>query len=220
MWGDDMRQLYDYFRSSAAYRVRIVLQLKGLSYESINVSLLDNVHQSTRYTRYNPQGLVPTLVEDDGVMLTQSLAICEYLDEIYPVPPILPWDAVSRARVRALAQTIACDIHPLNNLRVLRYLEQNLGLSAAKKITWYHHWVIAGFDALELQLQQTRGEYCYGDVVTLADVCLVPQVYNALRFHCDMTSYPTIMEISNNCLNQYAFLNASPEHNFNLREGL
>ena len=117
-----MRQLYDYFRSSAAYRVRIVLQLKGLSYESINVSLLDNVHQSTRYTQYNPQGLVPTLVEDDGVMLTQSLAICEYLDEIYPVPPILPWDAVGRARVRALAQTIACDIHPLNNLRVLRYL--------------------------------------------------------------------------------------------------
>lgn len=215
-----MRQLYDYFRSSAAYRVRIVLQLKGLSYESINVSLLDNVQQSTRYTQYNAQGLVPTLIEDDGVKLTQSLAICEYLDETYPLPPILPWDAVGRARVRALAQTIACDIHPLNNLRVLRYLEQNLGLSAAKKIIWYHHWVAAGFDALELQLQETCGEYCYGDAVTLADVCLVPQVYNALRFHFDMTRYPTIMQISNNCLNLYAFLNASPEHNFNLREGL
>lgn len=215
-----MRQLYDYFRSSAAYRVRIVLQLKGLPYEAINVSLLDNVHQSERYARYNPQGLVPTLIEDDGVMLTQSLAICEFIDEVYPTPPLLPWDAVGRARVRALAQSIACDIHPLNNLRVLRYLEQNLGLSAAKKITWYHHWVATGFEALEQQIQQTRGEFCYGDVVTLADVCLVPQVYNALRFHCDMTGYPNIMDVSNSCLNLYAFLSASPDQSFNLREGL
>ena len=204
-----MRTLYDYIRSSASYRVRIALHLKGLTHEIIPIPLLDNVQRSSGYLTHNPQGLVPTLV-DEGVTLTQSLAICEYLDELHPEPALLPKDAVGRATVRALALSIACDIHPLNNLRVLRYLESEFEASQAQKDAWYRHWIETGFDALERQLQSTHGVYSYGDSVTLADLCLVPQVFNARRFKCDMTVYPTIVSIDQACLRLSAFSEAAP----------
>ena len=205
-----MRQLYDYFRSSAAYRVRIALHLKALPYEAIAVSLLDKMQQSSDYIARNPQGLVPTMIEE-GAVLTQSLAICEYLDEKYPENPLLPSDFLDRAHVRSLAQSIACDIHPLNNLRVLRYLEDELGIQAEQKNAWYRHWIDVGFIALEQQLQSTHGLYCFGDAVTLADVCLVPQVYNARRFNCQLDGFPIITAITQQCLSLPAFNRTSPE---------
>jgi maleylpyruvate isomerase len=204
-----MRTLYDYIRSSASYRVRIALHLKGLAHDIIPIALLDNVQRSSGYLAHNPQGLVPTLV-DEGVTLTQSLAICEYLDELHPEPALLPKDAVGRATVRALSLSIVSDIHPLNNLRVLRYLESEFEASQAQKDAWYRHWIETGFDALERQLQSTHGFYSYGDSVTLADLCLVPQVFNARRFKCDMSVYPTIVAIEQACLRLSAFSETAP----------
>jgi maleylacetoacetate isomerase len=205
-----MRVLYDYFRSSAAYRVRIALHLKNLPYESIPITLLENVQRSDAYLARNPQGLVPTLV-DGELTLTQSLAICEYLDEVHPSPAFLPSASAARAAVRALALSVACDIHPLNNLRVLRYLKNELAVSEEQSGAWYRHWISEGFSALERQLQATHGVYAYGDVVSLADICLVPQVYNARRFGCDLTHYPTIMAIERQCLTLAAFSETAPE---------
>ena len=205
-----MRVLYDYFRSSASYRVRIALNLKGLAYDSVPVSLLDNAQRAPEYLRKNPQGLVPALLDGEQ-LLTQSLAICEYLEEAYPQPALLPNDAIGRARVRALALSIACDIHPLNNLRVLHRLEAQFAADQAGKDAWYQHWIQSGFEAFEQQIQSTHGQYCFGDTVTLADLALVPQVYNARRFNCDLSAYPTMLAIEQRCLALDAFARATPE---------
>lgn len=205
-------KLFGYFRSSAAYRVRIALNLKGLAAEQAYFRLRLKEHQADDYTEINPQQLVPTLVDGD-LVLSQSLAIIEYLDETHPTPPLLPSDAAGRARVRQLAMVSACDIHPINNLRVLQYLTGPLGLSEAQRDSWYRHWVDAGFAALETLLSSSdqTGLYCHGDAVTLADIVLVPQVYNAVRFDCDMTRYPTISRINEACLALPAFADAVPE---------
>ncbi|MDW5376172.1 maleylacetoacetate isomerase [Halomonas sp. HP20-15] len=207
-------KLYGYFRSSAAYRVRIALNLKGLDYERVAVDLVNGEQRSGDNLARNPQGLVPTLETDDGARLTQSLAICEYLDERYPDPPLLPSDAEARARVRALAQLIACEIHPLDNLKVLKYLTGELGLDEAAKLTWYRHWIAEGFDALEMSLADSpaTGAFCHGDAPGLADLCLVPQVFNAKRFECDLSGYPTLRRIAERCETLEAFQRARPEH--------
>ncbi|MBH8581363.1 maleylacetoacetate isomerase [Halomonas pacifica] len=208
-----MTTLYGYFRSSAAYRVRIALNLKGLAYDQAPVNLVKGEQRGEEYLARNPQGLVPALVTDDGARLTQSLAICEYLDERYPEPALLPADAAGRARVRALAQAVACEIHPLNNLRVLKYLTGELGVDEATKMTWYRHWVSEGFAALETQLSREAGsgDFCHGDAPGLADLCLVPQVFNAERFACDLAPYPRIRRIVANCRALDAFARAAPE---------
>ena len=204
------RTLYGYFRSSAAYRVRIALNLKGLGYAQAPVSLLRGEQRSADYLALNPQGLVPALL-DNGVLLTQSLAICEYLDEAYPDSArLLPDAAVARAQVRAVAQAIACDIHPLNNLRVLNYLKVELGQDEAARNGWYRHWVGTGFAALERQLAASAGQYCFGDTPTLADVCLLPQVFNAQRFAVDMAAYPLLARIAANLEQLPAFADAHP----------
>ncbi len=204
-------QFYDYFRSSAAYRCRIAINLKGLNPERTFVNLRTGEVRSDWYTKINPQQLVPSLALN-GDVLTQSMAIIEYLDEEYPDPPLLPRDALERARVRALAQSIACDIHPLNNLRVLNYLTGDMGLSAEKKLEWYHHWIEVGFTALEAQLagDPRTGVYCHGDTVGLADICLAPQVFNARRFEVDVSRYPTIARIDAAINTLDAFADAQP----------
>ncbi len=205
-------KLYGYWRSSAAYRVRIALALKGVGYQSIPVHLVKNggeQHQAV-YQALNPAELVPTLV-DEELTLNQSLAILEYLDARYPEPALLPADAAQAAQVRALALDIACDIHPLNNLRVLQYLTGPLGLSEQQKTEWIHHWLATGFQALEQRLAETAGKFCIGDKVSLADLCLVPQVYNALRFQLDMSPYPVMMAIYQHCNQLDAFQQAAPE---------
>lgn len=208
-----MRELYTYFRSSAAYRVRIALQLKGLDYQAIPTHLLRHGgdQHTEEYLAKNPEGLVPTFV-DDGQIITQSLAIIEYLDEAYPEPALLPAPAIERARVRALALYVACDIHPLNNLRVLRYFAHTLDLTQAQRDTWYRHWIEVGFDALEQQLARSpyTGECCHGDRPGLADCCLVPQVFNARRFDVDLTRYPTLQRITAHCETLPAFISAHP----------
>jgi len=202
---------YDYFRSSAAYRCRIALNLKGLDPERTFVNLRTGEVRSAWYTEINPQQLVPSLVLGEDV-LTQSMAIIEYLDEQHPEPPLLPKDGLERARVRALAQSIACDIHPLNNLRVLNYLTGDMGLSEDKKLEWYHHWIEVGFTALETQLagDPQTGTYCHGDTVGLADICLAPQVFNARRFEVDVDRYPTIARIDAAINALDAFADAQP----------
>ena len=189
-------KFYDYFRSSAAYRCRIALNFKGLEPERTFVNLRTGEVRSDWYTKVNPQQLVPALVDGD-VTLTQSLAIIEYLDEVHPEPAFMPRDALGKARVRSISQTIACDIHPLNNLRILNYLTGPLGQDEDAKNTWYAHWVSLGFNALEAQLASSSatGTYCHGDTVTMADICLVPQVFNARRFNVDMAPYPTLARI-------------------------
>jgi len=208
-------QLYSYFRSSAAYRVRIALNLKSLAYEYLGVHLLKDGGQqfSDAYRALNPAALVPALVDGDAV-LTQSLAIIEYLDETHPEPPLLPADAVGRARVRAIAQTIACDTHPLNNLRVLKYLKRTLQVSDEAKDGWYRHWVGVGLAAVEAMLAHSpaTGRFCHGDQPTLADLCLVPQVYNARRFDCDLSAMPTVLRIDAACREIQAFERARPEN--------
>ncbi|ATJ81029.1 maleylacetoacetate isomerase [Halomonas beimenensis] len=208
-----MTTLYGYFRSSAAYRVRIVLNLKGLDYEQAPVNLVKGEQRDAAFRGQNPQGLVPMLVTDHGVRLTQSLAICEYLDERHPEPALLPADLEGRARVRALAQLVACEIHPLNNLRVLKHLTGELGLDEAAKLAWYRHWIHEGFTALEAMLNRETGsgDFCHGDSPTLADVCLVPQVYNAERFECNLEAYPRIRRIVANARALEAFRHAAPE---------
>jgi len=205
-------KLYGYWRSSAAYRVRIALNLKQLRFDNVPVHLVkDGGQQHTdAYKALNPAELVPTFTDDD-VSLNQSLAIIEYLEEVYPEPALLPENAADKAIVRALALDIACDMHPLNNLRVLQYLTGPLALNDAQKIEWIQHWLKAGFSALEQRLAKTCGQFCVGDVVTLADLCLVPQVYNAERFALDMTPYPQISRIYHNCKQLAAFALAAPE---------
>ncbi len=206
-------ELYTYFRSSAAYRVRIVLNLKGLEadYRYVHLVRDGGEHHAPDYSTLNPQQLVPAF-RDGGQLFTQSLAICEYLEDEYPEVSVLPADAPGRARVRALAQVVACDIHPLNNLRVLRYLEHELGVDKDARTRWYRHWVEEGFHALEALLDDRRtGRYCHGSYPTLADACLVPQVYNARRFGCDMDAFPTIKRIDAECLELDAFRRAAPD---------
>lgn len=203
-------KLYDYVRSTAAYRVRIALNLKQLAYQSIPVSLLDGEQRSAEYLSLNPTGLVPSLEIGEGV-ITQSLAIIEYLEEQYPEPALLPTAPMQRAECRALALDIACDIHPLNNLRALKHLTSTLGHSEQEKLAWYHHWLKQGFAAIESKLAQSDFPFCCGTEPTMADVCLVPQFFNARRFELDLTPYPRMVEVEQNCLALAAFANASPD---------
>ena len=203
-------KLYTYFRSSAAFRVRIALNLKGLEYEPRFVNLLKDEQRADGYREVNPQGLVPTL-EDGADTLTQSIAIIEYLDERYPDPPLLPHDPAGRARVRSLALAIACDIHPLNNTRVVQYLERTLGVGKGDRLTWYCHWIAEGFSALERLLDNpATGRFCHGDAPTMADVALVPQVANAQRFGCNLEPYPRLRAINEACVALPAFTRAAP----------
>ena len=205
-------KLYDYFRSSAAYRVRIALALKGLAPERAFVHLRRGEQRAAGYLAVNPQGLVPALATDDGAVLTQSLAIIEWLDETHPLPSLLPGSAAERARVRSLALAIACDIHPLNNLRVLDYLTGTLGASDAARDAWYAHWCDVGLRALETRLARdpATGIFCHGDAPTLADVCLVPQLANARRVTLDLAQYPTLLAVEAACLALPAFADAAP----------
>jgi maleylacetoacetate isomerase len=205
-------KLYDYFRSSAAYRVRIALNLKGLVPERAFVHLRRGVQRGDDYLALNPQGLVPSLVTDAGDVLTQSLAIIEWLDETHPQPPLLPPDAAGRARARALALAIACDIHPLNNLRVLNYLTGTLGATEAQKNGWYRYWCDVGLEALETQLarEAATGTFCHGGAPTIADICLVPQLANARRVDLDLAPYPTLLRIEAACSALPAFAAAAP----------
>ncbi len=205
-----MRRLHGYWRSSASYRVRIVLELKGLAYEYVAVDLRGGGHRSPDYLRRNPQGLVPWY-EEDGVGLAQSLAICEYLEERHPRPPLLPADPVARARVRAVCDLVACEIHPLNNLRVLEHLRRGLGLDETAVHAWYRHWIRAGLDMLERELAGTAGRFCFGDAPTLADAFLIPQLYNARRYGVDPDPWPTLARVERNCLELSAFARARPE---------
>lgn len=210
-------KLYGYFRSSASYRVRIALNLKVLAYEAVPVHLLKNGGEqfSAEYRQLNPDALVPALIDETASAasaLTQSLAIIEYLDETHPEPPLLPRSAVDRAYVRGIALSIACDIHPLNNLRVLRYLKRELHVSEEAKNAWYRHWCEQGLAALETTLaRDTRtGVFCFGATPTLADCCLVPQIANAQRLDCNLSGMPTIMRINDACMALEAFANAAP----------
>lgn len=206
-------KLFTYFRSSAAYRVRIALNLKGLPYETVPIHLLRDGGQQNQaeYREKSPLGIVPALQMENGV-LTQSLAIIEWLDETYPQVPLLPTDADGRARVRAIAQTIACDIHPLNNLRVLNYLTKNLGISEEQKNEWYRHWLNQGLTAIEklLACDLRTGTFCHGETPGMADCCLIPQVFNARRFNCPLDELPTIQRIVAACESLEVFQNASP----------
>ena len=208
-------KLHTYFRSSAAYRVRIALHLKSLRFESIPVHLLRGGGEQhlPQYRALNPNETIPTLQDGDQVF-TQSLAIIEYLDETRPEPALLPGTASDRARIRAIAQTIACDIHPIDNLRVLQYLTREFGMSDAQKAAWYCHWVERGLAAVEKLLagDARTGAFCHGDTPTLADCCLVPQVFNAQRFHCSMDGLPTIRRIVQHCNALDAFREAAPEN--------
>ncbi|MEA3276681.1 MAG: maleylacetoacetate isomerase [Pseudomonadota bacterium] len=207
--------LYSYFRSSAAYRVRISLHLKGLDYETRPVHLLRDGGEnfSPEYLALNPQGLIPALV-DDGQVHTQSLAIIEYLEERYPDPPLLPPSAAARARVRALSQIVACDIHPLNNLRVRDYVKERLGHDESQWLAWYRHWIREGFQAFEalLATDAGTGQFCQGGRPTLADACLVPQVFNARRFDVPLEAFPTLCRIAEDCGRIKAFRDAAPEN--------
>ncbi|MGE4368132.1 MAG: maleylacetoacetate isomerase [Burkholderiaceae bacterium] len=208
-------KLYGYFRSSAAYRVRIALHYKGLDYDKEIVSLVRDGGQqfSAEYEALNPTHLIPTL-QDGELTVGQSVAILEYLEEKHPEPALLPRAAADRARVRAFMQTIACDIHPLNNLRVLKYLVHELGATEAQKLAWYRHWIDVGLGSLETLLARSAstGKYCFGDTPTLADVCLVPQMANARRFECDLSAMPTLVRIDAACRQLEAFRLAAPEN--------
>ena len=206
-------KLYTYFRSSAAYRVRIALNLKGLAYDAVPVHLMRGGGEQlgAAYRSINPSALVPAL-QDEAMTLTQSIAILEYLEESHPTPPLLPSAPLARARVRELTQLIACDIHPLNNLRVLRYLVRELGATDSQKDSWYKHWVQEGFAAFEAQLARdpAPGRFCHGDSPTFADCALIAQVYNATRFGVDMAPYPRIAAIDAHCAGLAAFIAAHP----------
>jgi maleylacetoacetate isomerase len=206
-----MMKLYNAWRSSASFRVRIALNLKGLPFEYVPVHLVKGEQFAAAFSALNPSQLVPVL-EHDGNVLAQSLAIIEYLEEKYPQPPLLPHDALDRAYVRSIALTIACEIHPLNNLRVLRYLVKTLGVSEEAKDAWYRHWVEQGLAQLEARLvaEGRTGRYAFGDSVTIADVCIVPQIFNAQRFACRLDHVPTIMRIFEACMALPAFVDAQP----------
>jgi maleylpyruvate isomerase len=207
-----MVTFYSYFRSSAAYRVRIAFNLKGLGFETIAIHLQKEggLNRKPEYKAVNPQMRVPALKLDSGDLLTQSLAIIEYLEETHPQPPLLPRDPIDRAKVRALAQLIACDIHPLNNIGPLRYLKNELGQDQGKIDAWYHHWVIDGFEALESMLRPNP--YAFGAEVTLADICLVPQVANARRLKVPLERFPKIVAVDAACAKLAAFERARPEN--------
>jgi len=203
-------KLYNYFRSSASFRVRIAMNLKGLSYEYLSVHLARGDHKLPAYAEVSADRLVPML-EVDGERLSQSMAIMEYLDETHPQPPLMPADALGRARVRALAQSIACEIHPINNLRVLKYLTRELKVSEDAKNTWYRHWVRDGLEAFERQLSQgPESTYCYGHTPTLADCCLVPQIFNGQRFNVNFDGLPRTMAAFDACMKLDAFQQAQP----------
>jgi maleylacetoacetate isomerase len=202
--------LYDYWRSSAAYRVRIALNLKGVDYESRQIDLRENEQKSADYRALNPQGLVPML-EIDGHRLTQSLAIINYLDLRYPNQPLIPAMAAERAHVVAMAMTVACDIHPLNNLRVLKYLKQELGQPQQAIDEWYAHWIEEGLPALEAVAAPQAGKFLFGDAPTGADVCLVPQLYNARRYNVPLDAYPTLLRAEENANKLEAFAKAHPD---------
>lgn len=207
-------QLYHYFRSSASYRVRVALNLKGIPCDLTQVHLLKQGGEQLQaaFRAINPDGLVPAL-DHDGRIITQSLAIVEYLDEIHPAPALLPGSPADRAYIRALSLQIACDIHPLNNLRVQRYLSTELKVSDDDKSGWIKHWHEQGLQALEQTLAREKrvGTFCFGDTPTLADICLVPQIYNAIRFKSDLSAMPTLLRINQACLELPAFANAAPE---------
>lgn len=203
-------ELFNYFRSSASYRVRIALALKGLDYDYRAVHLAKNEQFGESYSAVSAARLVPLLRDGDAVV-TQSMAIIEYLDETHPEPPLLPADALGRARVRALAQDIACEIHPLNNLRVLRYLTKELGVSEDNKNRWYRHWVETGLEAVERRLSDGEsGRFCHGDAPGLADCVLVPQIFNAQRFDCRLEHVPTVMKVFEHCMSLDAFAKTQP----------
>ena len=194
-------KLYNYFRSSASFRVRMALSLKGLGYDYVPVHLARGDQKKAEFAAVAPEQLVPVLELDDGTRISQSMAIIEYLDETHPTPPLLPADALGRARVRGLAQAIACEIHPLNNLRVLKYLVRDLGVSDDAKNTWYRHWVRQGLEGFERQLAAgPQSTFCFGDTPTLADCCLVPQIFNARRFDCDLIGLPRTMAVFDACM--------------------
>ncbi|OAN11047.1 maleylacetoacetate isomerase [Photobacterium jeanii] len=205
-------KLYDYYRSSAAYRVRITLNLKRLEYEAIPISLLDGEQFSENYLQLNPNQRVPCLDTEHGT-LSQSLAIIEYLDELHPQPALLPADPWQKAQCRSLSLLIACDIHPLNNLAVLNYLNSEWQIQQTEKMIWYHHWLKRGFTAFEHHLMHRTmpTDFCCGDTPTLADICLIPQVYNALRFDFDLTPFPLIQDIHRACEQLPAFQQAHPD---------
>lgn len=204
-----MLRLYSYYRSSAAYRVRLALNLKGIEYRQQPVNLAAGGQDAQSYLAVNAQGLVPALELPCGAVLTQSMAILEWLEEQYPQPPLYPSDAIARARARSLAGIVACEIHPLNNLRVLRYLEHALAVSEERRTDWYHHWIKQSFAVIEAEL--TPGPYALGDAVSVVDVLLVPQVYNALRFELDMQAWPCILSVYRACGQLQAFQSAAPE---------
>jgi len=201
-----MMELYGTARSSASFRVRIALAYKGLAYESSFVSLAKGEHRTPQYRRVNTQGLVPALIDDDHLMI-QSLAIIEYLDERYPTPPLLPENAPDRAYVRAISQIIACEMQPLNNLRTLNFIRTAYVLDDAGVRVWYQHWIADGFSMLEryLATENRAGSYCLDDMVTMADCCLVPQVFNAKRYECDLSAFPTVLRIFDACMTLPAF---------------
>jgi len=202
-------KLYSFFRSSASYRVRIALALKGLSYETVSVPMRDNSHRSETYRKVNPQLRLPALALDDGTVLIQSLAIIEYLDEIHPEPRLLPADVIERAQVRAIAQIISCDIHPLNNMGMRNMLTSKLGVDEKTLEDWIAYWIHEGFNAIERLLRP--GPYAFGEAITLADLCIVPQVYNARRYNVPLDDYPRILAVDA-CARQHpAFAAAAPE---------
>ena len=203
-------KLYNYFRSSASFRVRIALHLKGLAYDYLPVHLARGEQKKPAFAAVTAEGLVPVLELDDDRRLTQTMAIIESLDETHPQPPLLPADALGRARVRALAQIVACEIHPLNNLRVLKYLVGELKASEDAKNAWYRHWVRLGLESYEAQLATRSGLYSHGDAPTLADCCLVPQIFNAQRFDCDLNGLPRTMAVFDACMTLDAFQQAQP----------
>jgi maleylacetoacetate isomerase len=206
-------KLYTYYRSTAAFRVRIALNIKGVAYESISLHLRTGEHHRDEYRHLNPQGLIPAL-DDDGVVIGQSIAIIEYLEEKLPDPPLLPKNAADRAHVRSMALCVAADMHPLNNLRVLNFLRKPLGHDEDTiNQTWYRQWIAAGFAGLEEQAKRFSGDgkHMFGTSLTMADVFIVPQMYNALRFHCDVTSYPTLRSICAHLESLPPFIKAAPE---------
>jgi len=203
-------KLYTQFRSSASFRVRIALNLKGLAYQPAPLALARGEHHEAAYRGVNPQELVPALV-DDGHVLTQSLAIIEYLEEQHPTPALLPRDALGRARVRSLSLLVACEIHPLNNLRVLNYLRASLAQTEEGVTRWYRHWIAEGLSKLEKELARPgTGQFAHRDAPTMADCCLVPQIFNARRYQCDTAPYPTVMRVFERCMQLEAFQRAQP----------
>ncbi|HWM42378.1 MAG TPA: maleylacetoacetate isomerase [Burkholderiales bacterium] len=203
-------KLYTYFRSSAAFRVRIALNLKGLFYEPVFVHLAKGEHRAPAYAKVNPQALLPTLELDDGTRIHQSLAIIEYLDEAHPAKPLIPRDALGKARVRSLSYLIASEIHPVNNLRVLQHLKRALGQNEDQVNTWYRHWIADGLAKLEAELAGSKGKFCHGDEPTMADCCLVPQIFNAKRYNSDLAPYPTTLRVFEQCMKLEAFDRAQP----------